>query len=229
MVPTDTEAAVVFSRVVCGDDAQTLACIGQADVELALWRRSTNRTAAARHAGLRRWLADLPEAMLPTVHAELQPSDTVAALQIACHASGMPPGPMQQALLADIADLVERFATITQCTSVKLRLEPIATDACRRWHRDCMPLRLITTYRGPGTEWVRPEHSAATIARPDDNVACSEQLASFDVALFKGCGWPGSSHDTGILHRSPRVASQGVTRLLLVLNPPFDFKWGQNK
>jgi hypothetical protein len=38
------------------------------------------------------------------------------------------------------------------------------------------------------------------------------------VALFKGCGWPGQAHDVGIVHRSPRIAGTGITRLVLVLD-----------
>jgi hypothetical protein len=43
-------------------------------------------------------------------------------------------------------------------------------------------------------------------------------LQAADVALFKGCGWPGQAHDGGIVHRSPRIAGTGLARLVLVLD-----------
>jgi len=212
-----------------GDGPGALSGIRQAGVELALWRRgaraSENQNANASALALCHWLATLPEAQLPLCQLELQPADTLARLQAAFDASGTPRGAMQQALLHDINLLVGHFADIVGCASVRLRLDAITNDACRRWHRDCVPLRLITTYRGPGTEWLQPAQGAAAMAQPDENMAGSEQLAPFDVALFKGCGWTGVAHETGIVHRSPRIASLGVTRLVLVLNPSFNFQW----
>jgi hypothetical protein len=43
-------------------------------------------------------------------------------------------------------------------------------------------------------------------------------LQAADVALFKGCGWPGQPQDEGVVHRSPRIAGTGVARLVLVLD-----------
>jgi hypothetical protein len=101
---------------------------------------------------------------------------------------------------------------------VRLRLDAVTGDACRRWHRDCVPLRLICTYRGPGTQWVPPAWGDAVIAQPDADTAQALSFQAGDVALFKGCGWAGQTHDGGIVHRSPRIAGTGITRLVLVLD-----------
>ena len=243
MIQADLVSEQALCQVWAGDGPGALWGVRQAGVELALWRRNPRASAnsganssadggadagadASADAGALtwcHWLATLPEAQLPLCQLELQPADTLARLQAAFDASGTPRGVMQQALLHDISLLVGHFADIVGCTSVRLRLDAISTDACRRWHRDCVPLRLITTYRGPGTEWLPPAQGAAAMAQPDEDMAGSEQLAPFDVALFKGCGWAGIDHDTGIVHRSPRIAGLGVTRLVLVLNPPFNF------
>jgi hypothetical protein len=103
-------------------------------------------------------------------------------------------------------------------------LDAIAGDACRRWHRDCVPLRLICTYRGPGTQWVAPALGDAVMARPDDDAPQAIAFDTGDGALFKGCGWPGQPHDGGVVHRSPRIAGTGITRLVLVL----DAAWSTN-
>lgn len=47
------------------------------------------------------------------------------------------------------------------------------------------------------------------------------------VGSVKGCGWTRSAYETGIVHRSPRIAGTGLTRLVLVLNPPHHFHWEQ--
>lgn len=241
MIQADLVSEQARCSVWEGDGPGALSGVRQAGVELALWRRSARASASSgADAGadasadvsadvsalaLCDWLATLPEAQLPLCQLELQPAEALARLQAAFDASGTPRGAMQQALLHDINLLVGHFADIVGCASVRLRLDAITNDACRRWHRDCVPLRLVTTYRGPGTEWLPPAQGAAAMSQPDENMAGSEQLAPFDVALFKGCGWTGVAHETGIVHRSPRIAGLGVTRLVLVLNPPFDFQW----
>ena len=220
MTQNAPELTVLNKHVVCGDDARALAAIHRPDVELALWRRS----AAIEFTDMRQWLQTLPEHQLPACRIEaLHLSDVLKTLNASCDAGGTPHGAIRHALLADIAQLVGQFSFVVGCATVGLRLEAVTGDACRRWHRDCVPLRLITTYRGPGTDWVRPEQSAAVMAQPDEDVSDCERLAPFDVALFKGCGWAGTTHDAGIVHRSPRIAGKGITRLVLVLNPPSGF------
>jgi hypothetical protein len=59
---------------------------------------------------------------------------------------------------------------------------------------------------------------AAVLAKPDDDAPQAMAFEAGDVALFKGCGWPGQPHDGGIVHRSPRIAGTGITRLVLVLD-----------
>ena len=153
----------------------------------------------------------------------LHAADAANALHAVCDASGTPRGESRDALVADVANIAMRFARITGSASLGLRLEPVDGDACRRWHRDCVPLRLLTTYRGPGTEWVAPPFSAQALARPDAPAASAQRLAAHDIAVFKGCGMPGQSHDQGIVHRSPPIAGSGVTRLVLCLNLPRDW------
>lgn len=130
-------------------------------------------------------------------------------------AEGIPGSSARDAFVADLAALVSHFATLAQTRTVRMRLDAITGDACRRWHRDCVPLRLICTYLGPGTQWVPPGLSAVVLARPDDDASEAMAFDAGEVALFKGCGWGGEAHDSGIVHRSPRIAGSGLTRLVL--------------
>ncbi len=201
-----------FPSLVCiGRSAEVLDDIARPGVELAAWQRGADPAWAG-------WLAALPADALPVGRLEVAPDDTVRSLHAQFDAEGIPAGMPRDAWVADIASLVTRFAALAQTRTVRLRLDAITGDACRRWHRDCVALRLICTYRGPGTQWVPPGLGAAVLARPDDDAPEAMAFNTGDVALFKGCGWDGQAHDGGIVHRSPRIAGRGLTRLVLVLD-----------
>ena len=85
-----------------------------------------------------------------------------------------------------------------------VRLDVVDTDACRRFHADYVPLRLLCTYVGPGTQWHRCDRA--------DRV---EQLAAGEVAIFKGRD---ALDPPVLLHRSPPISRTGERRLLLVLD-----------
>ncbi len=129
--------------------------------------------------------------------------------------AGMPSGPMRDALSDDIAALVNTFAIITKTDSVDVRLEQIDDDACWRFHRDAVDTRLVSTYRGPTTEWVPPAYSERAIDEQQSYEGPLERLGDHHVAIFKGkSAGPGS----GIVHRSPPISGTNQTRLFLCLN-----------
>lgn len=63
-------------------------------------------------------------------------------------------GDVPELLAADIRDLAHRFAHLMQVGAVRIRLEGIASNACRKIHSDYTDVRLITTYSGPGTDYL---------------------------------------------------------------------------
>jgi hypothetical protein len=65
---------------------------------------------------------------------------------------------------------------------------------------------------------VPPADGAEVLNRPDEDTPQTMAFQAADVALFKGCGWPGQPHEGGIVHRSPRITGTGVARLVLVLD-----------
>jgi hypothetical protein len=205
------EVRYVTSLVCIGRSAEVLAAIDRPGIELAAWQRRLDPAWAG-------WLAALPADALPACRMEVAPEDVVHLLNAHFDVCGFPCGQPRAAFVADIAVLVTRFAALARTHTVRLRLDAINGDACRRWHRDCVPLRLICTYRGPGTQWVPPTWGAGVLDSPDDDAPQALAFDTGDVALFKGCGWPGQVHDGGIVHRSPRIAGTDVTRLVLVLD-----------
>lgn len=113
-----------------------------------------------------------------------------------------------RALAKDIAALAALHGRLAGADRVRIRLEMVETDACRKFHADYVTMRLITTYRGAGTQWCRAD-------APDTCAA----LAPGDVGLFKGRLL---LDPPSVLHRSPPIAASGAKRLLLVIDPVFE-------
>ncbi|MND87313.1 hypothetical protein D3C80_793080 [compost metagenome] len=88
---------------------------------------------------------------------------------------------------------------------------------CPRFHVDHVPLRLLSTYAGPGSEWLEEgavDRSQLAREQPDANAV--RQLAVGEVALLKGEKWLGNQ-GAGLVHRSPMLVN-GERRLILSLD-----------
>lgn len=120
------------------------------------------------------------------------------------------------ALHRDIGQLVELYADLLGCTQIGLRLEGLQRTMCPGWHCDRTGIRLLCTYRGPGTEWLdgigidRTTLPGRVADRPPDGSA-----SAGDIVLLKGSLWQGNA-GCGAIHRSP-APGQG-TRWLLALD-----------
>lgn len=121
------------------------------------------------------------------------------------------------ALAADVASLMTFYRDLLGCPTIALRLNAIDKTMCPRFHVDRTGIRLICTYRGPGTLWF----DDAAIDRSQLQDITEEhpavaQVPTFAIALLKGAAWPGNE-EHGAIHRSPPVPP-GVTRVLLTLD-----------
>ncbi|MBB3139959.1 DUF1826 domain-containing protein [Halomonas organivorans] len=149
------------------------------------------------------------------------PGDALRAdLLATLHAPGVS-GP----LVEDIATLAEAMAFLFDTDSVGLRLRVLDAPMCPRFHCDNLPVRLVTTYLGPGSEWL-PEtavnRDGLGAPRPDKPPIVTEdgairRLEAGDVALLKGSGWVGNE-TRGLVHRSPALEA-GQPRLLMSIDP----------
>lgn len=190
------------------DAAEGLAAIGNPGMELVIWRRAQPRR-------LQIWLERMDAPCLPDIRVLVRPRDLRRAVEPHFDDCGMPPGDMRDLLLGDLDVLVSTFARITHSHLVDVRLTRVSHDACWKFHRDWVEARLLTTYRGPATEWVQPVDAERALREQKSYKGPLERLRVHDVAIFKGNGaGPGS----GIVHRSPPVVGTGCTRLLLSLN-----------
>ena len=86
--------------------------------------------------------------------------------------------------------------------------------ACQRYHIDNVPLRLLVTYYGKGTEWV-PDSAVDRLAydsgMPNDKILTTNNAKKFlnawDIAIFRG-------GPDGLLHRTPDAALNTPSILL---------------
>jgi hypothetical protein len=108
------------------------------------------------------------------------------------------------ALAADVAAVAHSFLVQFGAARASLRVEVVTTNTCPKFHCDNVRVRVVTTYHGPGTEYV----FAAT---PDD----IHQGPTGALMFLKGHKHP--THADAVLHRSPMVPP-GVKRLCVVLD-----------
>lgn len=119
-------------------------------------------------------------------------------------------GLLPKALRDDILALARRFAAFMQIDAVRLRLEAVTTNACRRIHADYADLRLITTYHGRGTDYLPNGAEQA-----ENNLL---RMPTGHIGLFKGRLFA-DQHEP-CLHRSPPIEGTGEVRLVLVIDTP---------
>ena len=179
------------------------------DVELVIWQRSLSKD-------LHSWIKQAITSAFPEFRLLISPRDTQLALELAFDECGLRAGAVRGLFIRDICDLVEVFAETTFSDLVDVRLERIHGDACWKFHRDSVRARLLTTYLGPTTEWVRETYADEALGKQKYFKGPLERLGLNDVAMFSGSS---AGHKYGgVVHRSPPIAGTGEVRLLLCLN-----------
>ena len=120
-------------------------------------------------------------------------------------------------LVEDIAEIATLFADIAGTDLVDIGLGVIRDNACWKFHRDHVRLRILTTYLGDGTQYVTGPEAVRAIKEQRDFYGAIHHIPRFTVAMFKGTT---DVPERGIVHRSPPIAGTGQTRLVLTLNEP---------
>ncbi|WP_111494935.1 DUF1826 domain-containing protein [Marinobacter bohaiensis] len=124
------------------------------------------------------------------------------------------------AWLDDVNQLIDMYRCLFEPDAVGVRLHALNGTMCPRFHTDRVPVRLLCTYRGTGTEWL-PESAVArgVGADPLPNQTPGEgeiqQVPPGAVALLKGEAWIGNE-GRGLVHRSPDASR--LPRLVLGLD-----------
>ncbi|MCG6659589.1 DUF1826 domain-containing protein [Halomonas campisalis] len=203
------------SHLAVGDEIDVLPRIFEDAINIAVMRRrpsaALQQSAQAQCLTDRAWqLAWLG-----------QPGDELRADLL----KRLPAPEAAEALIEDVQLLAEAMACLFDTETVGIRLRLLDAAMCPRFHVDNLPVRLVSTYHGPGSEWLpeaaveraglgAPSASKPEIVRDHDAI---QRLAIGDLALLKGAGWEGNEH-RALVHRSPAVA-EGQKRLLLTIDP----------
>lgn len=201
-------------RQVLAEDIQVLGEVLHDGVNLAVWQRR-----------LPVQIVDFAEALLAqneplaqSITLELPQTDSEPNLAGLVAQYADLPG--QAAFLADVAWLVRAYACLLDARRLGLRLRALDKAMCPRFHVDHVPLRLITSYAGVGSDWLEegamPRSGLGQPSAEPQDARVIRRLDSGHVALAKGEKWQGNE-GRGLIHRSPQPPV-GQRRLLLTLD-----------
>ena len=199
---------------VAGEQIEVLGEVLRDEVNLAIWQRQLPAPIGDFAQALLAQGMPLAESMV----LELADIDSPPNLTgLVAQYSDLPG---QQAFLADVAWLVSAFACLLDAKRIGLRLRILDKAMCPRFHVDHVPVRLITSYAGVGSQWLREGVMARRrlgdpAAEPGDE-ALIERAEAGHVLLAKGEKWIGNEGG-GLIHRSPQLPPGG-RRLLLTLD-----------
>ena len=118
---------------------------------------------------------------------------------------------------ADVMSLAEGFLQLSNSDEIGIRLERVVSDKCKYLHVDLLSYRLITTYRGPTTEYLPNDFVIRSgLGQQDNAKVCKdfdriESLPDNSVAIMKGEKF---NTGKGLVHRSPAYDPQ-QPRLIL--------------
>ncbi len=121
-------------------------------------------------------------------------------------------------LYEDIQYLTKLFCELFDIKDAWLRIDAIDKPMCPRFHADHLKCRLVTTYYGPGTQWLpnslvnRNKLGHGNNGLADDisglfsKKSDIENLDVGDIGLLKGEAWV-NNEGLGLVHRSPHTDS----------------------
>ncbi|MEM9499641.1 MAG: DUF1826 domain-containing protein [Pseudomonadota bacterium] len=172
----------------------------------AIWRRQIPPAVSD-------WLNRLPDQTLPQGRVIIPVGAISKSVDQLCDSADTPHGPERVWLQQDIVDLAQVFTDLMNTRYLRLRLDVIRTNACRKFHVDAIKGRLVCTYRGTGTQFGTSENDC-----DPERVFTVETGAPI---LLRGTLWPETPR-AGLRHRSPPIEGTGETRLVLVVDPVAD-------
>ena len=200
-----------------GPSPTTLSDIVSPDISVAVWQRDINPV-----------IGEYFNDAFTTLGAGIRYVFSVESLTTAL-TDVLPDGEGKAEAIDDICLLADMMTCLFGCNEIGLRLVPLSSAMCPKLHVDQIPVRLVNTYLGEGTEWL-PNEALSAHALNDTDTAVKtvvhqgfynknhvQQLNPFDVALLKGSVW-GDDEQMSAIHRSCQVEPD-TKRVLLTLDP----------
>ena len=118
-------------------------------------------------------------------------------------------------LIQDITRLSKVFSNLMNVDYIRLRMEVVSTNSCRKFHIDAVKGRLICTYRGQGTQY--------GMSMDGNDPEKFKTTPTGSPILLRGTLWT-DDNSRLILHRSPPIEGTGETRFVFVIDPIFDLE-----
>lgn len=195
-----------------GETPLALSDILEDGVNLALWQRQL----PLHIAEFGELLVALNEPLADSMVIELSSEDSEPNLKGLASSCRDLEG--YEGFVADVSWLVSAFACLLGAKRIGVRLRLLDKAMCPRFHVDHVPVRLITTYAGIGSQWLREgvmdrRQLSQPEAEPGERI---EQIQCGEVALLKGTKWHGNEGH-GLIHRSPALKAD-ERRLILTLD-----------
>lgn len=198
-----------------GENPRVLHCINEPEINLVLWRRAPIEAIA-------REVAKLAAADIPDVRRRTAPATFDEDMDGLLQRQGLDPR-VFRAWLADLHQVAAHYFALCSGREVTARIETTDQDGCPRFHVDHTHLRLLCTYRGPGTEWLtnaQVDRDAQGRGAPNERIIRfgePSRFEPFSVGILKGDAYPGNAGN-GLVHRSPPISGSGQTRVLFCLD-----------
>ncbi|MEL7462665.1 MAG: DUF1826 domain-containing protein [Pseudomonadota bacterium] len=182
---------------------EELAAIREPGCAAVIWNR-------ASPDAMTEWLAGLTPDHMPDGRLALRPGQVRGAVDALLSAAGAPSGEGREMFADDVAKIARAFAETAGAAYLRLRLQTVTNNACRKYHLDVVEQRLVCTYRGPGTQY--------GVAEGEEDPREVFETPEGAPILLRGELWRGDA-PSGLKHRSPPIEGTGVARLVLVLDP----------
>lgn len=197
-----------------GESPQVLARILEDGVNLAVWQRRL----PVHIAEFAQLVLALNQPLAESITLEMPTEDSVPNLQGL--AVGFSDLEGYAGFIAELSWLVSAYACLLGAQRIGLRLRVLDKAMCPRFHVDHVPVRLISTFAGAGSQWLAEEvmdrrQLGNPAAEPLDPTLI-QQIGCGEVALLKGERWRGNEGQ-GLVHRSPALGA-GERRLILTLD-----------
>jgi hypothetical protein len=191
------------------DSARDLAHIHENRFNLGIWTRRQVRYPELRaFPNLEKQI--IPSRDGPPVRLEhLSPAWALEARE-----SGVEP------VLRDWNALIALFSRISSAPKFCVKIEWEVTDACSLFHQDRVGIRMLCTYKGPGTEWIPEAYLNRKGLGQGDNslvildTAQIQRAKVYDVLVLKGSLYPDNEH-RGVVHRSPSIECCNESRAVI--------------
>lgn len=202
----------VQNRIAAGAAARVsspneLSVLKQPSCPAAIWDRETPQA-------FQTWVDTLPQEQLPRARLILRRDAVQDAMHEITAKAGLPDCAEHAHLAQDVTHLARLFSKLMGAAHLRLRLDVIKTNACRKFHIDAVTARLVCTYRGTGTQ-----HGVSRGGEDPHQIHTTPTGAPI---LLRGTLWP-AAPDAGFVHRSPPILDASgaptQTRLVLVLDP----------